>query len=313
MTILGISGGTRNGNNDAICKEALRGAREQGAEISFIRLLDLELRHCTGCGACMRSLNLGQGGGCILKDDFNWLREQILQADGVLFSIPVFEKGAAGVFHTLLDRFGPGHDRGTNQLSRETARKTGGKEPDPRLFQEKPVAFLGTGGTDYTSRFQCDCAMLAMLMMWRVIDCEVFQWTSHFILEDHRIQRVNAVGAALAQAAAGSAAAECLSPSGVCPNCNCSNFYIHQDGTAECCLCGVRGKLELQGGPPRFTFAEEELDRAANLLPGKLLHAKDIKRNQLRRQELKQSDLYQVRMQFYKDFISPLQPEGSAP
>ena len=30
MKILGISGGTKNGNNDAMCKEALMGAKEAG-------------------------------------------------------------------------------------------------------------------------------------------------------------------------------------------------------------------------------------------------------------------------------------------
>jgi multimeric flavodoxin WrbA len=47
--ILAISGGTKNGSNDAMTREALMGAKEQGAEIEFIRLHDLELKPCTGC------------------------------------------------------------------------------------------------------------------------------------------------------------------------------------------------------------------------------------------------------------------------
>ncbi len=38
MKILAISCGTINGNNDAMVKEALMGAQEQGAEIEFINL-----------------------------------------------------------------------------------------------------------------------------------------------------------------------------------------------------------------------------------------------------------------------------------
>ena len=45
MKILGISAGTRNGNNDSMCKEALMGAKEMGAEIEFIRLLDLDIKY----------------------------------------------------------------------------------------------------------------------------------------------------------------------------------------------------------------------------------------------------------------------------
>ena len=49
MKILGISGGTKNGNNDAMCKEALMGAKEAGAEVEFINLNELHIEHCTGC------------------------------------------------------------------------------------------------------------------------------------------------------------------------------------------------------------------------------------------------------------------------
>ena len=49
MKILGISFGTKNGNNDAMCKEALKGAQEKGAEIEFINMQNLHIEHCTGC------------------------------------------------------------------------------------------------------------------------------------------------------------------------------------------------------------------------------------------------------------------------
>ena len=48
MKILAISGGTKNGTNDAMAREALMGAREQGAEIELVNLFDLNLKPCTG-------------------------------------------------------------------------------------------------------------------------------------------------------------------------------------------------------------------------------------------------------------------------
>ena len=78
MKILGISAGTRNRNNDSMCKEALMGAKEMGAEIEFIRLLDLDIKYCTGCIACVKSLMSGKGGQCVLKDDFEWLRDKMM-------------------------------------------------------------------------------------------------------------------------------------------------------------------------------------------------------------------------------------------
>ena len=42
MKILGVSLGTKNGNNDTMCRVALEAAKEKGAEIEFIHLLDWE-------------------------------------------------------------------------------------------------------------------------------------------------------------------------------------------------------------------------------------------------------------------------------
>jgi multimeric flavodoxin WrbA len=56
MKIVGVSLGTKNGSNDAMCKEALIAAQEMGAEVSFIHLLDWDIQDCTGCVACSRGL-----------------------------------------------------------------------------------------------------------------------------------------------------------------------------------------------------------------------------------------------------------------
>ena len=54
MKILGISYGTLNGGNDTMVKEALMGAQEVGAEIEFINANTLNIKHCTGCKACLQ-------------------------------------------------------------------------------------------------------------------------------------------------------------------------------------------------------------------------------------------------------------------
>ena len=80
MKILGISGGMRNGSNDGMCIEALMGAKEMGAEVEFIQLQNLHIEHCTGCTACVQSVLGGRGGKCVLKDDFDWLLDKMLDA-----------------------------------------------------------------------------------------------------------------------------------------------------------------------------------------------------------------------------------------
>ena len=94
MKILGISGGFKNGNNDAMCREALMGAKEMGAEVEFIHLLDLDLKPCSGCLACVagpQGIMRGGRGTCTQKDDFPWIDEKYLEADGLLFSMPIYD------------------------------------------------------------------------------------------------------------------------------------------------------------------------------------------------------------------------------
>ena len=110
MKILGVSLGTKNGNNDTMCRVALEEAKAQGAEIEFIHLFDWDIKYCSGCVACSRALVMGKGMVCTQKDDYKAFYEKMVEADGVLFVDPIFESGASGLFHAITDRMGPGHD-----------------------------------------------------------------------------------------------------------------------------------------------------------------------------------------------------------
>ena len=121
----------------------------------------------------MQSVLGGRGGKCVLKDDFDWLLDKMLDADGIVFSTPIFEKGATGLFHTITDRFGPRMDRGNNIIGTKIAEETGGTAPDPRILKDKVISFMSVGGSDWVTRTQCDAGMLALTPMWKVIDNEV--------------------------------------------------------------------------------------------------------------------------------------------
>ena len=70
MKILGISFGTKNGNNDTMCRVALEECQKLGAEIEFIHAFDWDLQTCTGCVACSRGLVMGKGMICSLPMHF---------------------------------------------------------------------------------------------------------------------------------------------------------------------------------------------------------------------------------------------------
>ena len=200
MKVLGISAGTGGGSNDAMCKEALMGAKELGAEIEFINLHKLNIRHCTGCKACVMSLFSGKGNACVLKDDFQWLVDKMYEADGIVWAVPIFEKGAPGIFHTIMDRFGPRLDRGNVMIAQKIAEQ-GGKPIDPKYLKEIAVSYMGIGGSDWATRIQCDFANQALTPKWTLIDNDCFKWSLDIIMNDEAIARAHTIGQNLARAA----------------------------------------------------------------------------------------------------------------
>jgi multimeric flavodoxin WrbA len=310
MKVLGISAGTKDGSNDSVCKEALMGAKEVGAEIEFIRLFDLNIKHCTGCIACVYSLMSGRGGKCVLKDDFEWLLSKMLDADGIILSAPIFEKGTAGITRTICDRFGPRTDRGNIIISTKIAEERGGLVPDQRLLKDKVISFIGVGGSDWGTRVQCDHAMIALSPMWKVIENIRFEWSKNIIVEDEKLTIVHALGRNLTEAASDIGHAEWLGPAGVCPNCHNDEFYLSSGSThAICCLCGIEGDLTIENGKTAFRFDESWLGKAHDKLPGKFLHGDGIKRNEEKLLEIKKTKKYIDKVQTYKEFIVATLPD----
>ena len=310
MKILAISGGTLNGSNDSMAKEALMGAKEMGAEIEFVRLLDLNLKPCTGCIACVNSLMTGGNGDCILKDDFKWLDEKVLDADGIVFAMPIFEKGTPGIFRVLQDRLcGPSHDTGTNIVAGKIAEHTGKSGPDPRKFKKKAVSFISIGGSDWATRISCEFNLAAMVAMWTVIDDEVFSWAKSMVIQDENVAKCHEIGKNLAKACEDIENAKYMGTPGVCPNCNSRNFFIHEDGKAECEVCGIIGDLKFDDGSVRFEFPEEMYQHAHNNIPGKMKHMDDIYKNETQLKEDKKTDKFKNRVKAYKEFILASKPE----
>jgi len=308
MKILGISAGTRNGRNDSICKEALLGAKEAGAEVEFIHLYDLDIKYCTGCNSCVRQMMSGKGNTCVVKDDFNWLMNEMLEADGILISAPIFEKGAPAIFHSLMDRFGPRTDKGMVIAATEIAKKTGGMAPDPRYLKNKVISYIGIGGSDWMTRVQCDFSIHAMSPAWKVIDNEAFSWSGAILVEEERIKRAHEIGSNIANAARDIENAAYKGESGLCPHCHCREFYFKPEGTVTCCNCGIEGKIEIQDNTYRFVFADEQLRHAHDSLEGKFIHCDDINVNTEKAMQLMNTPEYREKIAYYQNVITAKKP-----
>lgn len=208
--IVGVSFGTKNGNNDTICKAVLLAAQNQGCEVEFIRAMDLDIKHCTGCITCVKMLMSGTNNMCVHKDDFDWLAFEMFHADGVVMVDPIFETGASGLFHTIMDRFGPRMDTGNNFISTQIAQgrlaqggdaARGVAVPDPAIMSPKAVSYIGIGGSDWGTHVQSEHQLQAMTPSWQVIDNEWVPWSKTALMDDTLIDRATQIGENLAAAA----------------------------------------------------------------------------------------------------------------
>jgi len=309
MKITGVSFGRRNGNNDTMCRAALEAAKEKGAEIEFIHIMDWDIRHCTGCNSCTEALMSGKGNLCVLKDEFDEFRSILLDSDGVLFVGPIFESGGSGLLHTICDRFGPRFDRGMNIIGTQMSEKTGGKPVDPRILKDKVISFIGIGGSDWASRVQTDHAMCAMSPAWKVIDNEYFSWSLNIIMDDDKIKRVREIGANLVDAAADYESAVYKGDPGVCPHCHCANIWIKPGTlTAVCELCGLEGTLEIEDGKYVLKYDPSDEPKAHDTISGKFMHCDDINENLQKFGDFKKTEEYKRRVAHYKEVCEVTPP-----
>ena len=322
MKILGLSCGTKNGNNDTMCRVALEAARDAGAEIEFIHVFDWDIRYCTGCVACSKGLVMGKGMICTQRDDYAALYQKMVDADGVLVVDPIYESGGSGLFHVLTDRMGPGHDTGMLLMLDGKLKEQGKEGLNPRIFRQKAISFVGIGGSDWAVRVETDHAMLAMSPGWKVVDNDFFSWSKDVIMQDEKIERMKEIGRNLVEAAKYIDDNNVMIPGsedldlwkgkkGGCPHCHGNAFYIFP-GTnhAVCELCGLEGHLELVDGAMTLvgdpSLGENGQEwHCHDLLSGKAAHGKDIFENESRLMDLFKDEEFKRRKKYYTDVIAP--------
>ncbi len=320
--ILGVSFGTKNGNNDCVCKEVLLACQEAGCEVEFVRAMDLNIKHCTGCITCVKMLMSGRGNMCVHKDDFDWLAFKMFEADGIIMVDPIFETGASGLFHTIMDRFGPRMDTGNNFISTQIANDIiahggKGKVPDPRIMcPGKPVSYIGIGGSDWGTHIQSDHAIQAMTPSWTVIDNEWIPWAKTGLMDDAVIARAHKIGENLAAAAKDPENASYQGEKGVCPHCSANDFFlVPGENRVICSVCGLEGHVEVEDGVLKVVYEDKDIYdeqgrlRAHDSLPGKQIHGEDINENEGRLAELQKTPEYKARVAKYREAIQPIKPE----
>jgi len=100
MKILGILGSPRlSGNSDILLDQALAGAKDAGAEVEKIVLCQKKISGCLDCQKC------NETGICAIKDDMLEIHKKILEADGIIHSVPVYFWAMTAQMKAYLDRW----------------------------------------------------------------------------------------------------------------------------------------------------------------------------------------------------------------
>lgn len=100
MKILVLTGSPRkNGNSNTLVANFIKGAEEKGHEVVRFDSAFKNVHPCMACDRC------GMSGECVFKDDFNFVKENIIDADMVVFATPMYYFGISAQLKSVIDRF----------------------------------------------------------------------------------------------------------------------------------------------------------------------------------------------------------------
>jgi len=98
LTVAAIQSSRRKQNTFGLLRSISSVLERSDISTEIINLSDYTILPCSGCEQCMRS------GSCPLDDDVPHLMERMVQADGVIFSSPVYMGNVTGTCKQFLDR-----------------------------------------------------------------------------------------------------------------------------------------------------------------------------------------------------------------
>ena len=98
--ILVITGSPRrNGNSFAMTDAFVKAAEERGHSVKRFDAAMMKLGGCHACETCYRT-----GKACSFDDDFNIIAPEILEADAIVFTMPVYWYSIPSQIKAVIDR-----------------------------------------------------------------------------------------------------------------------------------------------------------------------------------------------------------------
>jgi multimeric flavodoxin WrbA len=99
MNLLVLLGSPRrNGNSEIMARKVSEVIEKNGGSTTYVRLNDLSLRPCQGCGGCDKT------GVCVVKDDMTGIYQAVDEADRIIMTSPVYFYGLSAQCKICGDR-----------------------------------------------------------------------------------------------------------------------------------------------------------------------------------------------------------------
>lgn len=235
MKILGIIGSHRKlGNTDCLVREALLGAREQGAEVDTVRLTDLNIRPCKGCMVCVFRME-----ECRIEDDMVALLDRMQEADGIILGAPTYLLGPQGQVKLVMDRM--------LMLPRRIGE-----------WGQKKGSTIGVAGHPEWDQLMMPCMNYFMF----AINADLVDSMTAYgpgpgqvLLDDEAVHNANRLGRNLARAVAGGLRDEdkLSQKPDACPICQTDLLKV-AGPKVECPICRVTGAIEPADGRLRVRW-----------------------------------------------------------
>ncbi len=276
MKVFGICSGRKNGNTEILMKEAMEVIQAKcGAECSFVRLQEAEVKGCVGCESCM--LNHLKGNWefrCVHKvgsDHMHYIEQCIREADAVICSSPAYNLLPTGIFIKFLNKL---HATGNYRDMIQVHHKIG--------------ASFSLGGTDWTNFTLSATNMLTMELVGGydyIVDKCHFDFVpavGAIVLHEDMLARIRLLGERVADALIAKEKGESWSyqgEPGICPDCH-ATFLEKRDDGWYCPQCLTKATLEMVDGELKVTFTPEERAKNRWSAWGIELHDNNIRKGQ---------------------------------
>lgn len=105
FTLLGIAASPRKDANSLfLLEQAIEGARREASECLSIERFSFHGKRISPCIQCYRCDDTA--GDCVIRDDFQELRDAWLKADIVIYSVPVWHLSIPSQLKAFFDRLG---------------------------------------------------------------------------------------------------------------------------------------------------------------------------------------------------------------